>query len=222
MPAGPADKEVNALRLQLRLFILAGLLFGVFVAGCAPTVRVVGKDAIISEEAKQAQETGRKEGYEEAVVVCRAENEANVQGFMRSYKNEMLYVEAVKAGVLKPGQVRMVYSPGKVSEDGSSFSAPTLTWKLASPPQFMAEEAMAWWKRDEVNYCYFILKSYESETMALKAVGSIDKPDHIFLTSMPYSDTSGKWAVIGKAVAVKCDEAITALKGKGFNALRVK
>lgn len=211
------------LKSQMRVFILSWILIcGALFIGCAPTVRVVGKDTINSEEAKQAKEDGRKEGYEEALAQCRAENEANVQAFMRSYKNEMLYVEAVKAGVLKPGQVRMVYSPGKVSEDGSSFSAPTLTWKVASPPQFMAEEALAWWKKDEVNYCYFILKSYENETLALKAVGSMEKPDHVFLMSMPYSDTSGKWAVIGKAVAVKCDETITALKGKGFNVLRVK
>lgn len=206
-------KQTNII---LMVFVL------LLTVSCAPTMREISKETIENAEVAELLEKARQEGYNEAMTVANAQVQEKVMSFLRKYKNEMLYLEAVKAGVLQPGQVGMFYVPGKTSEDGFSFSAPTFAWQVIQQPQFLADEATNWWKKDEANFCYFFLQAYKSEADAAKAVGKIQKPDSVLLSAVPYGDQSGKFAVIGKTVAAACEDSMNYFENNGFKPVKVR
>lgn len=201
--------------------VLAVLATTVLTA-CAPTMREVPIESLQNEEMRQVAEKARQEGYNEAMAVANVQIQEKVTTFLRKYKGEMLYLEMVKAGVLMPGQVEMRYMPPSPSDDGLSYVAPTFAWKVNQLPQFVAEESTNWMKRDEANFCYFFLKSYGSDVEASKAMGRMEKPDSVFLTTVAYGDMSGKWSVIGKTVASLCEDNMLFFEERGYKPIRVR
>lgn len=202
------------------IMALTGILFG--VTGCAPTIRAVPGDVIEAEAVRIAREEGREEGRWEGSRLCREELEERLRDFVRRYRDELLYLELTKGGAIVPAQVRLIYNPAKISRDGSSYSAPTLVWKIVSPPRFVSEEAgEGWLGRDRANFCYFVVDSFATEAEAFLFVGSSPKPDDVFLTTAPHGD-GGKWAVIGKAFKARCDAAMAFYKKLGRQAVRVE
>lgn len=202
------------------IMALTGILFG--VTGCAPTIRAVPGDVIEAEAVRIAREEGREEGRREGSRLCREELEERLRDFVRRYRDELLYLELTKGGAIVPAQVRLIYNPAKISRDGSSYSAPTLVWKIVSPPRFVSEEAgEGWLGRDRANFCYFVVDSFATEAEAFLFVGSSPKPDDVFLTTAPHGD-GGKWAVIGKAFKARCDAAMAFYKKLGRQAVRVE
>ncbi len=208
------------MRKAVKLFGVVAVLS--LAVGCAPTIRQIPESMLKDEERKVSFEEGRKQGFADGVTVTRAEYDGKMTEFMNQYKGELLYVEAVKAGILRPGQVEMAYSPGAVSGDGGSFSAPAFKWRVTSPPQFQADESMRWWKKDEANFCYLFLRDYPDQRSALQAVASVEKPGSVLLTAMPYSDGTGRWAVIAKTIADVCDDAVSLYQARGFSPVRVQ
>jgi hypothetical protein len=199
---------------------LAGVLLG--GAGCAPTIRAVPEDVIESEAVRIAREEGREQGRREGSRLCREEMDERLRDFVRRYRDELLYLELTKGGAIVPAQVRLIYNPAKISRDGSSYSAPTLVWKIVSPPQFVSDESgEGWLGRDRANFCYFLVDSFATEAEAFQFVGGSRKPDDVFLTTAPHGD-GGKWAVIGKAFKAKCDVAMSFYRKLGRQAIRVE
>lgn len=204
--------------------ILIAALAGVLLAsvGCAPTIRAVPEDVIESESVRTAREEGKEEGRREGSRLCRQELEERLRDFVRRYRDEFLYLELVKGGVIIPAQVRLTYNPAKISRDGSSYSAPTLVWKIVSPPRFVSEESGGdWLSRDRANFCYFLVDSFTTEGEAFLFLGTCAKPDDVFLTIAPYGD-GGKWAVIAKAFKARCDGAMAFYRKLGRQAIRVE
>jgi hypothetical protein len=204
----------------LRIVAVTGVLFA--VAGCAPTIRAVPEDVIESESLRTAREEGREEGRREGSRLCRQEMEERLRDFVRKYRDELLYLELVKGGAIIPAQVRLVYNPARISRDGSSYSAPTLGWKIVSPPRFVSDESGGdWLGRDRANFCYFLVDSFATEAEAFLFLGNSAKPDDVFLTMAPHGD-GGKWAVIAKAFKTKCDGAMAFYRKLGRQAIRVE
>lgn len=203
-----------------RIMLIA--LLGMLIAGCAPTIQQIDTNAVEAEAIRIAREEGRQQAYNEALTVARAEMDQRLQEFMTKYKNEFLYIQTVKAGMLKPGQVEMIYMPGRVSPDGSTYSAPGFTWKVLAAPQFQADEVNRWWKRDEANFCYFFLKTYNSEKEAMNAVGSTEKPPAVLLSSVRQGDSSDKWAMIGKSPTTECQNSVAFYQKRGFTPVQVR
>jgi len=200
--------------------ILAGVLFA--AAGCAPTIRAVPESVIESESLRTAREEGREEGRREGAQLCRQELEERLRDFVRRYRDELLYLELVKGGAILPAQVRLIYNPARISQDGSSYSAPTLVWKIVSPPQFVAHESGGdWLSRDRANFCYFIVDSFPTEAEAFRFLGNCAKPGDVFLTIAPHGD-GGKWAVIGKAFKSGCEGAMEFYRKLGRQPVRVE
>lgn len=219
--------KIGGLEMRVRTAIL---LWGLAVlaaaclasSGCAPTIRAVPRDVIESESLKNAREQGREEGRKEGLLVCRQEMEERLRDFSRRYRDELLYLELTRGGAIRPPQVRLIYNPGRISTDGSSYNAPTLVWKIVSPPQFISDESgNDWLSRDRANFCYFLIGSFETEDEAFSFVGSSEKPDDVFLTSAPHGDGK-KWAVIGKTFRRGCDGAVAFYKKLGHPAIRIE
>lgn len=191
-------------------------------SGCAPTIRAVPRDVIEEESLKNAREQGREEGRRGGLQVCRHEMEERLRDFSRRYRDELLYLELTKGGAIRPAQVRLIYNPGKISADGSSYSAPTLVWKIVSPPQFVSDESGGdWLSRDRANFCYFLIDSFSTEAEAFSFVGSSGKPDDVFITSAPHGDGK-KWAVIGKTFKQGCAGAMAFFKKRGHQVIRIE
>lgn len=191
-------------------------------SGCAPTIRAVPRDVIEEESLKNAMEQGREEGRREGLRVCRHEMEERLRDFSRTYRDELLYLELTKGGAIRPAQVRLVYNPGRISADGSSYSAPTLVWKIVSPPQFVSDESGGdWLSRDRANFCYFLIGSFLTEAEAFSFVGSSGKPDDVFITTAPHGDGK-KWAVIGKTFKRGCGNAMTFFKERGHQVIVIE
>ncbi len=209
-----------------RLFSLVGItaLAGILLCGggCAPTIRTVSEDVIEAEAVRIAREEGREEGRREGSRLCKEELDERLRDFVRRYRDELLYLELTKGGAIVPAQVRLVYNPAKISRDGSSYSAPTLVWKIVSPPRFVSDESgEGWLGRDRANFCYFLVDSFATEAEAFQFVGNSPKPDDVFLTTAPHGD-AGKWAVIGKTFKARCDVAMAFYKKLGRQAVRVE
>lgn len=204
------------------ILIISVFLIIISTVSCAPTIKHVSKEVIESELSKESYEKGRQDGYNEAMTVLRVQMEEKIAKFLQKYKNELLYLEFVKAGILEPGQVSMAYVEGKQGADGSSWTAPTFEWRLISPPRFVPEKMASWWRKDEANFCYFYIKTFDSDLSAIKAIGMMQKPEETFLMSVPYADNSGRWAVIGKSPILTCDENINFYMERGYNPIRVR
>jgi len=199
---------------------VAGILLA--AAGCAPTIRAVPEHDNESESLRTAREEGKEEGRREGSRLCRQEMEERLRDFVREYRDELLYLELVKGGAIIPAQVRLIYSPAKISRDGSSYSAPTLVWKIVSPPRFVSDESGGdWLGRDRANFCYFLVDSFATEAEAFSFLGSSAKPDDVFLTIAPHGD-GGKWAVIAKTFKTKCEGAMTFYRKLGRQAIKVE
>lgn len=199
---------------------LAGVLLA--LAGCAPTIRAVPEDVIESESIRIAREEGREEGRREYSRLCKEELEERLRDFVRRYRDELLYLELTKGGAILPAQVRLIYNPAKISRDGSSYSAPTLVWRIVSPPQFVSDESGGdWLSRDRANFCYLLVDSFATEAEAFSFLGSSPKPDDVFVTIAPHGE-GGKWAVIAKVFKTKCDGAMAFYKKLGRQAIRVE
>lgn len=206
----------------LLLLFMVGVIMAMALMGCAPTIRAIPDEVMKDEALKAAYDKGREEGRRDAGVLAKQELEEQLGGFVRKYRDEMLYLELVKGGVLKPAQVSMVYIPGKVSEDGGTFSAPSLSWKVVSPPQFVPDESTRWMNKDRANFCYFLIETFNTEKDAYSFVGRSQKPPAVFLSSVSHGDSSGKWAVIGKTMTGNCTNAMNFYKGKGHHTVRIE
>lgn len=217
MRTGKGDRKIFLLMIGLAVIMAMAV-----ISGCAPTIRAIPDEIMKDEALKEAYEKGREEGRRDAGALAKQEIEEKLGGFMRTYRDEMLYLELVKGGVLRPAQVSMVYMPGKVSDDGGTFSAPSLSWKVVSPPQFIPDESNKWMNRDRSNFCYFLIETFNTEKDAYSFVGRTQKPGAVFLSSVSHGDSSGKWAVIGKTVKGNCDAAMNFYKTKGHNAVRIE
>lgn len=203
--------------------ILVAIVGAISLTGCAtPEIRAIPEEVIKDEAVKSAYEKGREDGRADAASLARQQIEEQLGGFVRKYRDELLYLELVKGGVLKPAQVSMVYVPGRVSDDGSSFSAPALSWKVVQPPQFISDESTKWLNKDRANFCYFLIKAFGMEKDAISFVGRSDKPGGVFLSMVPHGDSSGKFAVIGKTLVGNCETAMTFYKKKGHNTVRIE
>ena len=189
--------------------------------GCSPAIRQISSDAIEKESVLAARDEGRQQGRQEGMSICRTEMDEMLRDFVRKYRDQLLYLELVKGGAITPAQVRLVYNPAKISGDGSSYSAPGLTWKIVSPPQFVSDDAQGGWlKKDRANFCYFLVESFFTEGEAFLFLGNAKKPDDVFLTMAPYGD-GGRWAVIGKAFKGRCDDALSFYKKLGRQPIRI-
>ena len=203
--------------------VLAVLLATVLLAGCStPVIRAMPEEIIKDEALKSAYEKGREDGRADAASLARQQIEEQLGGFVRKYRDELLYLELVKGGALKPAQVSMVYVPGRVSDDGASFSAPSLSWKIVQPPQFISDESTKWLNKDRANFCYFLIRTFDTEKDATSFVGRSEKPGGVFLTMVPHGDSSGRFAVIGKTLTGNCGNAMTFYKKKGNNTVRIE
>jgi len=202
----------------LAFVAVVALSFG----ACAPTIRAIPDEVMENEAVKAAYEKGREDGRKDASVLAKQEIEEKLGGFVRKYRDEMLYLELVKGGVLKPAQVSMVYIPGRVSQDGGTFSAPSLSWKVVSPPQFVSEESTKWMNKDRANFCYFLIDTFNTEKDAYTFVGRTQKPEGVFLSSVSHGDSSGKWAVIGKTSTGNCTNAMNFYKASGHHTVRIE
>ena len=190
-------------------------------AGC-PHHQAVPEDVIEAEAVRIAREEGREEGRREGSRLCKEELDERLRDFVRRYRDELLYLELTKGGAIVPAQVRLIYNPARISRDGSSYSAPTLIWKIVSPPRFVSDESgEGWFGRDRANFCYFLVDSFPTEAEAFQFVGGSPKPDDVFLTTAPHGD-GGKWAVIGKAFKARCDVAMAFYRKLGRQAIRVE
>lgn len=199
------------------------ILLGVSLTGCAaPEIRAIPEEIIKNEELKSAYEKGREDGRADAASLARQQIEEQLGGFVRKYRDELLYLELVKGGVLKPARVSMVYLPGRVSDDGASFSAPSLSWKVVAPPQFISDESTKWLNKDRANFCYFLIKTFSTEMDATSFVGGSDKPGGVFLSMVPHGDAPGKFAVIAKTLTGNCENAMTFYRKKGHTAVRIE
>ncbi len=199
-------------------------LTGIFLAGagCAPTIRAVPEDVIESESLRIAREEGKEEGRREGSRLCKQELEERSRDFVRRYRDELLYLELTRGGAILPAQVSVIYNPAKISRDGSSYSAPTLVWKILSPPQFVSDDSGGdWLSRDRANFCYFLVDSFATEAEAFLFLGNSPKPSDVFLTIAPHGD-GGKWAVIGKVFKTKCEETMEFYRNLGRQAIRVE
>ncbi len=200
----------------------AAMAVSLAASGCAPTIRAVPEDVIESESLKNAREQGREEGRREGSRICRQEMEEKLRDFVRRYRDELLYLELTKGGAIRPAQVRLIYNPGKISSDGSSYSAPTLVWKIVSPPQFISDDTGGdWLGRDRANFCYFLIDSFATEAEAFSFVGTSGKPDDVFITTAPHGEGK-KWAAIGKTFRSGCDSAMAFYKKRGHPAIKVE
>lgn len=200
------------------------IMIAVYIAasGCAPTIRAVPEETIESESLKNAREQGREDGRKEGIQICRQEMDQKLRDFTSRYRDELLYLELTKGGAIRPAQVRLIYNAGKISADGSSYSAPTLVWKIVSPPQFISNESGGdWMGRDRANFCYFLIDSFATEAEAFSFTGSSEKPDDVFMTSAPHED-GNKWAVIGKTFKPGCDSAMAFYKKRGHSVIRIE
>ncbi len=205
---------------NLRLVVLLVLIFLVSW-GCSPAIRQISNDAIEKESVLAARDEGRQQGRQEGINICRTEIDEMLRDFVRRYRDQLLYLELVKGGAIMPAQVRLVYNPAKISSDGSSYSAPGLTWKIVSPPQFVSNDAQGdWLKKDRANFCYFLVESFFTESEAFLFLGNTKKPDDAFLTIAPYGD-GGRWAVIGKAFKGRCDDTMLFYKRLGRQPARI-
>ncbi len=204
-----------------KTFIVCILLVSWGVVGCAPTVREVSKETIQKELLEKARREGKKEGFQEGLAVGKAQMQSWVQEFIKKYGNEMLYLKMVHGGVLKPGQVSMFYKPPTVSEDGSTFSSPRIVWKVVSPPQFDVMRASSWYEKDKANFCYFVITTAKNLDEATHIVGTIKKPDNVFVMSVPFADKSSQYAVIGKTPVLSCEQSITYFKKQGYDVLKI-
>ncbi|HBL25123.1 MAG TPA: hypothetical protein DDZ40_13580 [Deltaproteobacteria bacterium] len=199
---------------------LAGILLA--AGACAPTIRAVPEDVIESESIRIAREEGRQEGRREGRNLCRQELETRLRDFVRSYRDELLYLELTKGGAILPAQISLIYNPAKVSQDGSSYSAPTLVWKIVSPPRFVSDDSGGdWLSKDRANFCYFLVDSFSTEAEAFSFLGTSPKPDDVFVTIAPHGD-GGKWAVIAKTFKLKCDGAMEFYRKLGRQPIRVE
>jgi len=215
--------EMRRKSFSVTLIAIAALA-GIFlaVAGCAPTIRAVPEDVIESESVRIAREEGKEEGRREGSRLCKQELEERLRDFVRRYRDELLYLDLTKGGAILPAQGSLIYNPAKISRDGSSYSAPTLVWKIMSPPQFVSDDSGGdWLSRDRANFCYFLVDSFATEAEAFLFLGNSPKPDDVFLTIAPHGD-GGKWAVIGKAFKAKCDGAMVFYRNLGRQAIRVE
>jgi hypothetical protein len=180
------------------------------------------QEIIESKALEEAKMKARQDGYNEAMATMQAKMDTKIADFLREYRGKMLYLKTVQAGVLEPGQVAMTYVEGQAGADGSTWVAPTFAWKVVSPPRFSEERAAVWWSNDKLNFCYFFIKGFSNNIDAVKAVGTMAKPDGVFLMSTPYADNSGRWAVIGKSVIAKCEESYKFYEDKGYDPVRVR
>lgn len=210
-------------RLERKILCLAGGVAAlVMCSACAPTIRAIPENVIENEKLKVIKAEAREEGRKEAAAVYKAQFEEVMNKFIRSYKDELLYNQMVKGGILKPGQVSMTYVPGQVNPDGNVFSSPRLEWKILSPPQFIPDEASAWSGRDRANFCYFWITSAPSETDALQLVGKIEKPENVLISSTPYGDGTGRWAILGKAPKAECAGAVSFFKARSLDLIVIE
>lgn len=219
-----AKNEAEIKKNPVTLLVLTTLLAGFFLmtAGCAPAIREISQDVVETEALRNAREEGREQGRREGSHLCRQEMDERLRDFVRKYRDELLYLELVKGGAITPAQVRLFYNPAKISQDGSSYSAPNLVWKIVSAPQFVSDDSSGdWLKRDRANFCYFSIDSFATESEAFLFLGNIAKPDDVFLTIAPHGD-SGKWSVIAKAFRSKCDKAMTFYRKLGRQAVRIE
>lgn len=195
--------------------LIAGTLIVTLFSGCAPTIKQISLDAIETEAVATARDEGRQQGRQEGISLCRQEMDDQLRDFVRKYRDQLLYLELVKGGAILPAQVRLIYNQAKISRDGSSYSAPNLTWKIVSPPQFISDDSQGdWLKKDRANFCYFLIDSFATEAEAFLFLGNTRKPDDIFLTTAPHGD-NGRWAVLGKAFKSNCDDAMSFYKKLG-------
>ena len=205
-------KILNACRFFIVLAVMAILPVSM---GCSPTIRQISDDVIESEAVRAARDEGKQQGRQDAVGLCRAEMDERLRDFVRKYRDELLYLELVKGGAILPAQIRLIYNPAKISKDGSSYFAPNLMWKIVSPPQFVSDDSQSdWLKKDRANFCYFVIDSFATEGEAFLFLGTVKKPDDVFLTTAPHGD-SGKWAVIAKVFRARCDSAVAFYKKLG-------
>jgi hypothetical protein len=205
---------------HLRIVVVIVLAF-LASWGCSPAIRQISSDAIEKESVLTARDEGRQEGRQEGMNICRTEMDEMLRDFVRKYRDQLLYLELVKGGAIMPAQIRLVYNPAKISGDGSSYSAPGLTWKIVSPPQFVSDDAQGGWlRKDRANFCYFLVESIFTEGEAFLFLGNAKKPDDVFLTMAPYGD-GGRWAVIAKAFKGRCDDALAFYKKLGRQPIRI-
>ena len=202
--------------------IIAAAVTILATSGCTPTIRAIPEDLIESESLKNSKEQGREEGRLEGTAICRREIEEKLRDFVRRYRDELLYIELIKGGAIRPAQVRLIYNPGKISIDGSSYSAPALVWKIVSPPQFVSDEPGSdWFSRDRANFCYFLINSFPTEAEAFSFTGTCAKPDDVFITTAPHGDGK-KWSVIGKTFTSGCGKAMAFFKKLGHPVTRIE
>lgn len=213
--------EVRMRTSNLYCLMIAGMLIMTLFGGCAPTIRQISRDAIEAEAVVAARDEGRQQGRQEGISLCRQEMDGQLRDFARKYSDQLLYLELVKGGAILPAQVRLVYNPARISRDGSSYSAPNLTWKIVSPPQFISDDSQGdWLKKDRSNFCYFLVDSFATEAEAFLFLGITKKPDNVFLSTAPHGD-NGRWAVLGKAFKSNCDDAMSFYKKLGRQSVKI-
>lgn len=201
--------------------LIIGVLISILIVGCSPTIKQISDNAIETEAVLIARDEGRQQGRQEGINLCRLEMDERLRDFVRKYRDQLLYLELVKGGAILPAQIRLIYNPSKISRDGSSYSAPNLTWKIVSPPQFISDDSQGdWLKKDRANFCYFLIESFATEAEAFLFLGNTKKPDDVFLTTAPHGD-GGRWAVIAKAFKSNCDDAMSFYNRLGRQPIRI-
>ncbi len=201
--------------------VIVAMLIPILIVGCSPAIRQISDDAIEKEAVLIARDEGRQEGRREGVNLCRLEMDEQLRDFVRKYRDQLLYLELVKGGAILPAEVRLIYNQAKISRDGSSYSAPNLTWRIVSPPQFISDDSQGdWLKKDRANFCYFLVESFATEAEAFLFLGNTKKPDDVFLTTAPHGD-GGRWAVLAKAFKPNCDAAMSFYNKLGRQPIRI-
>ncbi|MBT9166685.1 MAG: hypothetical protein DDT19_00009 [Syntrophomonadaceae bacterium] len=226
-----SEKNISRVGVVLKwlsmavIALVAIALVTLVLTGCSPAIRKLPKEDIKDEAIKQkiaeAKAEGEKTGFAKAKTLCEAKMTEELSALIRKYRKEMMYLEFVRGGLILPGQVTMRYNPGVVSDDGSSFISPTLSWKITAPPVFLPQEIAKWERKDKDNFCYLFLKVFPSETEAMREVGRAEKPADAFLMSVVYADGSNRYAVIAKAPKESCDKTMDFFKGRGYLPVRV-
>ena len=201
--------------------IVTNTIMLLLVVGCSPTIKQISDSAIEAEAVVAARDEGRQQGRQEGINLCRLEMDERFRDFVRKYRDQLLYLELVKGGAILPAQVRLIYNPARISGDGSSYSAPNLTWKIVAPPQFVADDSQSdWLKKDRANFCYLLIDSFATEAEAFLFLSNIKQPDDVFLTTAPHGD-SGRWAVLAKVFKSHCDDAISFYKKLGRQPIKI-
>ncbi|MBP1750784.1 MAG: hypothetical protein H6Q52_3323 [Deltaproteobacteria bacterium] len=206
---------------NLHCLLIIGLSMAILSGGCAPTIKQISDNAIETEAVLTARDEVRQQGRQEGINLCRLEMDERLRDFIRKYRDQLLYLELVKGGAILPAQIRLIYNPAKISHDGSSYSAPNLTWKIVSAPQFVSDDSQGdWLNKDRANFCYFLVESFFTENEAFLFLGNTKKPPEVFLTIAPHGD-NGRWAVVAKAFKTKCDDAVSFYKKLGRQPIKV-